>query len=159
MMFNLTAELDVEATADTADRIVTELEGFHPAVGVGYGGRAHVTISLQAETLGQAIALAIPYVEQQTGTRVLAIENAMPSDEFDRRNGLDPVPELLSVTEIAEEYGISRQAVNGLIERGRFATARRVGTTWAVSRQEVLATRPRTSDEHAAAIARGAAKR
>lgn len=154
MLFNVTVDLDEPAfDPDTADKILDALTGFHPAISV-HAGWLSATISLPAESLDQAFRSGVALVERATGHQAIAVE-VLTSDEFDRRNGLEPVPELMSVTEIAEEYGITRQAVNGLIERKRFATAQRVGSTWAVSRQEVLVKKPRTADEHAAAIARG----
>lgn len=64
-----------------------------------------VAISLPAESLPQAITSGVAVLEQHASA-VAAVRSAMPSDEHDRR--LDPIPELMSVTEAAAELGQAR---------------------------------------------------
>jgi hypothetical protein len=136
------------------DQILDQLAGFHPAIGAAEHGRVEITISYPADTLRQAVTTGLSVIEGAGVPELVALE-VLPTDDFDERNGLEVIPELMSVTEIAAEYDISRQAVNKRIAAGWFISARQVGDTWAVARSEVLRKKPRTADDVAAAIARG----
>jgi len=136
-MFNLIAELNEKrVTEDRADELVTALEGYSPSVSPGTAGRPHITISLPADTLRQAFTSGLAVIESAAGSPATAVE-VLPTADFDSRNGLEPVPELLSVTQVAAALGQSRQAVLKAIDAGRFLSATRVGDTWAISLSEV----------------------
>ncbi|MEK8226712.1 helix-turn-helix domain-containing protein [Oerskovia sp. M15] len=102
------------------------------------GARGHVAaeITLPAESLRQAATTALAIAETGAvraaldGADVLALE-VLPTAEFDQRNGLDPMPELVSVTEAAEELDVSRQAVLQRLESGSLPGTK-VGKTWVV---------------------------
>ncbi len=136
-MWNVTVELNEgEITEERASDIIDVLSGYHPAVGRGSRNRPSVTISLPADGLRQAIISGLAVIESQTGSEAAVLE-AMTSAEFDIRNGLEPVPDLLSVTQVADELGQTRQAVLKAINSGRFTTSTRVGDSWAIARSEV----------------------
>ncbi len=136
-MWNVSAELNEHGTTeDRAGDIVELLAGYHPAVGRGSKNRLTITISLPADGLRQAITSGLAVIESHTGSSAVMLE-AMTSSEFDVRNGLDPVPNLLSVTQVADELGQTRQAVLKAINSGRFTTATKVGDSWAIARSEV----------------------
>lgn len=114
------------------DDAMTKLEAWHPALSSEHG---HVvaTITLPADSLGQAVATALAVVAQ-VGTPI-AVE-ALPEEVRDQRQGLAPVPDLLSVTEVAEQLGVTRQRVLAMIDSGK-VPATRVGTTYAVQQSAV----------------------
>lgn len=127
--YNATVELMERLDAPLGDALLQELADFHPAVSRSMGGRAEVVLTVLADTLRQAVITALAVVAAADHD-VFAIE-VLPTDEFDRRLGLEPVPDLLSVTEAATALGVSRQAVLQRIEAGTLP-ARRVGNAWAV---------------------------
>jgi excisionase family DNA binding protein len=130
MEYNATASLKKQFARmdeDETDTILDRLAAYHPAIGAGLNGEAEIVITLPAETLEQA---------WQTASAVLAKYHpvgleVIPTEIWDQRVGLEPIPELLSVTQTAEKLGVTRQAVLQRIESGTLP-ARKVGTTWAV---------------------------
>lgn len=139
MLYNVAAELDTTTPidADTIDRYYDALDGYHASFSTGAHGRTRVLVTLPADTLDLAIRTAIAVIEHGTGSRVVALE-AMTSDDFDRRDGLPTLPELVGGPEAADILGISRQAVKVMIDSGKFATATRIGERGvAIARAEV----------------------
>lgn len=139
MLYTITTELPIISQRDdpdVLDVLVSALQGYHPAAGAGAGQRVGVTISLPAESLEQAIRTALAVIRTATGMEAVTVE-AMTSDDFDRRGGLEPVPELVSLVEAAELLGVSRQAVQQQVDRGAFITAQKVGSTWVLARTEL----------------------
>lgn len=127
--YNAIIELDGRVDDKLATALVEQLADHHPAAGRGLTGHQDVTITVQAENLRQATITALALV-QAVGHEPWAVQ-VLPADEFDRRLGLDPVPELLSVTEVANALGVSRSAVQQRIDAGSLP-AKRVGNSWAV---------------------------
>ena len=109
------------------DAIIEALLEYHPAIGTGSTGGADVTISLPADSLAQATKTATALVAflHPVGLEV------MPTELWDRREGLEPVPDFLSVAQAAERLGVTRQAVLQRIEAGKLP-AQRIGSVWAV---------------------------
>ena len=128
--YTVRVELQAPADPDRLDAIVSDLAEYHAAASRSLLGRAEVTISLPAETLRQAASTAVSVVESATGASAVAVDVATSAD-FDKVLGLDPVPELLSVTQVAERLGVSRQAVLQRLTAGTLPGTR-VGEAWAV---------------------------
>lgn len=136
LLYNATAELATKARLEEiGEDVVTALEGYHPAAGRSPFGRVEVTISLPAESLRQAVTTALSVIETSTGLSVAAIE-VLTTDDFDRRNGLDPVPGLLSVSEAAAFLAVSRQRVLQLVDAGALPAVK-IGKTLALHRTAV----------------------
>jgi excisionase family DNA binding protein len=138
MHFNVTLEVNnrVKPNVASFEPIVEALKEYGAAVGLSPYSRLEVTLSVPADSLTQAATTAIALVEAQTnGRKVLAIE-VMPTDEFDRRLGMQPIPELVSVTEAAEILEITRQRVLQLVEAGQLP-AERVGNAVVIPRLAV----------------------
>ncbi|WP_163275316.1 helix-turn-helix domain-containing protein [Cellulomonas iranensis] len=132
-MSEYTARVELTELAATPNRlevIVDALEGYHPAAARSLLGRIEVTISLPAAGLRQAASTAIAVVEQATGLTAVAVDVATSADH-DRALGLQPVPELLSPTQVAKRLDISRQAVLQRLA-ARTLPGIRVGDAWAV---------------------------
>lgn len=98
-------------------------------------GRVEVVITVPADSLRQAAVTSLALLEQ--AGQVESVE-LVPTDLFDARQGLTSVPELLSVTQVAEYLGVSRQAVLQRLEHGSL-TGRKVGSAWAVPAAAVRA--------------------
>lgn len=129
--YNATVEVDTrDFDEDLVDRVIDGLVGYSPAVSTAETGRMQVIVSLPATDLPQAARTAVAMVESAAGRRAVAVE-VMPTAEFDRRNGLDALPELLSVTQVAEQLGVSRQAVLQRLESGSLPGVK-VGNAWVV---------------------------
>ena len=136
-MYNVEAELDIRDVEERAEQLVDDLAGYHPAASRSPVGNAQVIISLPAETLRQAFNTALAVIEQSTGARVLVAE-VMTTAEFDRRLGLEPMPEMLSVAEAAAELEVTPQAVRQRLASGSLAGTK-VGGTWYVPRSALVA--------------------
>lgn len=115
-------------TEEWVDLVHERLTAYHTVTAADPGGLTSVIITFPADTLAQATTTALAvtaFLGEPAGIEVLA------TAEFDRRAGLLTVPDLLSVTEVAERLGVSRQAVLQRIESGSLQGIR-VGSTWAV---------------------------
>jgi hypothetical protein len=152
-------------TPGLRDSILDWLEGEHATVGSPDGEHLSVTLTFAAASYQEAIKLGIEMVvpavnNHRTGVGSGAMPvfgEVMTTEEWDRREGFLP---LMSVSEIADEYGITRQGVLKMIDRGWFESARRIGdVTWAIGRDEVMLKKPRSVAEHTEAIRRGAMAR
>ncbi|MFT8637148.1 MAG: helix-turn-helix domain-containing protein [Pseudoclavibacter sp.] len=145
MEYNATIELNVPN--DLSDRTVDDLMGklahFSIAVGASDAGHPELIITVQATTLAQATEVALAVTTQATQLPFLGIY-VLPTAEFDRRIGLQPVPELLSVTQTAQILGVSRQRVLQMLSSGRLY-GQQVGNTWVIPTAEVEARHERSA--------------
>ena len=133
--YNVTAQIAVGA--DTSDDdLIDALTGFSPAVGTHPRGWTEVIFTLPADNLEQAVRTGMA-VLARVGRPVVSVE-VMPTAEFDRRVGFDELPELLSVTQIAEELRLTRQRVLQMIDEGKLPR-HQVGKTFVVPRSAVRA--------------------
>lgn len=136
---------------DLVDELLDQLDGFHAALGATQRGELAVTISYPAEDLRQALvtgeavvrgALAAAHIDG----KVTAAE-VMTSEQFDRQLGLQPLPELLSVTEAAAIIGVTGARVRQMLDAGQLEGAK-AGATWVVPRAAAEARRPAPSEVH-----------
>jgi excisionase family DNA binding protein len=116
---------------------------FHPSVGFSPRGWLDAQITLPAESLVQAAQIASAVLRDLTGLDAVAIE-VMTEAEFDARQGFVTVPELLSVTEAAEELGVSRTRVQQLVD-ARQLEGTKVGNAVVIPRSSVEARKASTS--------------
>ena len=144
------------------DDLVDALVDYHPAVSRSERGWVEAHVTLPAETLRQAATSALAIAEAASaaaldGAGVLVLE-VLPTAEFDERNGLVPMPKLVSVTEAAERLGVSRQAVLQRLESGSLAGTK-VGKTWVVQEGALRGRHDLTADGAARIAAAKAARR
>lgn len=125
--YNATVELDTAHTDRNSDDLVDALagHGYSPAAGTSPFGRLELVITLPADSVRQAAVTALAIVEQAAGVPARSVE-VLTTADFDRRHGLDPVPDLVGVTEAAQLLGVSRQRVLQMVEEGKLP-AQRVG--------------------------------
>lgn len=135
-----TVRIELDTREDVDARLVADLGSYRPDVARGPRGHVLVTITVPADTVVQAVQTAVAVVAQASPAPVLAVE-ALPAEESEKREGLTPVPRLLSVSETASELGVSRQAVLQRIDSGSLPAVR-IGSTWAVLASALSAARP-----------------
>ena len=151
----MTTEYSVRVEYRTRDNVdeqlLDALAAYHPATGRGLRGWVEVYLTVPAEDFVQLAHTTIALTGKALGAPVLAIE-FMPQDEFDARLGLEPIPELLSVSEAAEMLHVSRQAVLQRIAN-RTLPATRIGNAWAIQRERVRREIADAEDDALAAVA------
>lgn len=139
-LYNATAITDrpsAQVTEDLADAIMDRLASYHVALGFT-DLHLRVIITLPGEDLDQAFSTALAVLHralQPTGVGVQGVE-VVSTAEFDRRNGIPPVPELLSVTEAAELLHVTGTRVRQMLDAGQLP-GQKAGATWVLSRAAV----------------------
>ena len=142
MDFNARIEWDTRISAndlEKVDSLMDALEPWHPAIGASVRGFTEAVVTLPAESIRQAISAANAIAAEacaEAGGNVLAIE-VMPTMEFDTRDTLSPMPDLLSVTQASTRLGISPQAVRQRLETGSLIGAK-VGSTWVIPTEHLV---------------------
>jgi hypothetical protein len=152
--WNAILELDETITEDRADALMDALADYAVSVGSAPHNRISVTLTLPASNLMQAVRTAIAVAEAASSANVIGLE-VLPTEEFDARSGLEPIPALVSVAEAAEMLEVTKIRVNQMISEGKFSTARKVGSSFVLAYAEVALRKSRTPAEAAAAIIRG----
>jgi excisionase family DNA binding protein len=117
MEFNVRLEFRLPPDEEHGEQLVDALESFHPAAGPVGNGNLDVWITIQAANVRQAIDTGLALASAASSAELVAFE-ALPTADFDRREGLTPVPDLISAEEAAEMLGISRQAVHKKVTAG-----------------------------------------
>lgn len=143
--FNAHAEYagSIDTSPDQIDRIITLLGSYHPAISLTPDERLDVRISLQAETLRQAVDVTQLVISDalaragQPDLQPVAVE-AMTEELFERREQQPPVPDLVSAQEAADILGVSRQRIQQIADR---LGGIKVGSTWVFPRTRVEAER------------------
>lgn len=135
--YNATVEVDRRErdgapTHDELDAMLDKLEPYHGVIAFSRRGFLEATITLPAASLAQACVTAVAVIEAATGHPALTAE-VMTTLEFDAREGWEPLPDLVSVTEAAELLGVSRQAVQQRID-AKTLPAVQIGRAWALPR-------------------------
>lgn len=129
-LYNAIIELD--AGPERAEDVVDALAAYSAAAGVTDRGHLEVVLTIPGETLVQVMQTAVAITAQAIGAHVLTAR-FIATEEYDTRQGLDPLPEMVSVTEAAHTLGVSRQAVLQRLAGGSLP-GRQVGTTWVIPR-------------------------
>jgi excisionase family DNA binding protein len=137
--YNATITLDRRLPATGADPwtddVVDALAGFSPVVGRDPNGQASLTFTIPATDLRAAVTTALALAADATHTELVGLE-VITAAEFDRRNGLEPLPALVSVTEAAQLLGVTRQAILQRLDAGTLP-GERVGNAWVLQRTAV----------------------
>ncbi|MBQ7804389.1 helix-turn-helix domain-containing protein [Rhodococcus sp. (in: high G+C Gram-positive bacteria)] len=139
--YNVVAELDVPFDEETVEQLIDPIVDYGGAVGRSELGRTEVVFTLPADSVRQANTTALAILEQYPST--LLSLRVMTAADFDRLTEAAELPPLVSVSEAAEELGVSRQSILKSIKSAKLP-ATRVGDTWAV-RKSVVQARARES--------------
>ena len=114
-----------EAIADA----LAKLAEWHVVMHQADSGAEAITLILPAESLEQATSAALALVGRAGFTG--AVVTVMSEELRDKRQGWEPIPALLGVTEAAATLGVTRQRVLQMISSGSLP-ATRVGNGWAI---------------------------
>ncbi len=128
--YNATATLTTpfaRLPMSTIDVMLDELAAYAPAIVPGPTGDTEIVITLPADNLTQAITTARTIL---TKYRPIGLE-VIPTDLWDKRQNVTPVPELLSVTDVATLLNVTRQAVLQRVESGSLPAVK-VGSAWII---------------------------
>lgn len=113
---------------DAAFELLTDrLADYHAAIGhtfqpVATSPAYAVVMTVEANTLRQAIAAALQIVEDATGEKATAIE-VLDADVDDARVDQPSIPQLWGYAEIAEHFDVSRQRARQLVDLPGFPVA------------------------------------
>jgi hypothetical protein len=115
---------------DALDVLMDHLEGHDAAAGPNSlpatdpDGRDYwaAVVTVEANTLRQAIAAALELVEGATGEKATAVE-VLPDDVAEARALAPSIPELVGYAEIAEMFGVTRQRARQLVDLPGFPAA------------------------------------
>lgn len=125
--------IDVDASA-----LLDDLAEYHTVLAGTPRGTVEVVMTLPAESLRQAASTALALIAAAGHEpRTILV---MTTDDFDIRNGLDPVPEDISVAQAAELLGVTPSAVRQRLAAGTLP-GRRVGRDWRLPRADIEALR------------------
>ena len=132
--YNITAEINRRDfdNSDATDTIIDSLPGYSAAIAQSEHGWMEITLTIAADHLRQAVHMAAVLIDSATDADLISIQ-AMATDEWDKRQGLEPMPELVSVTQAAEILGVTRQAVMDRINR-KTLPASKVGREYVIQR-------------------------
>ena len=116
-----TAERSDNLGGERLDALLRELEPWHVAVGTSPHGFVETRMTVPADDLLQAVAVARVAIAStgHSPTRVEVIEH----DLGEAREEDERIPDLVDPPEAARIIGVSRPAVVGMIERGELVHA------------------------------------
>ncbi len=145
-MTTYAATVEVATQDYDSDAVMDRLGGFNAALGFSERGWASATITLPADTLDQATHIAVVIIANAFGAEAIACE-VLTEQERDAREGWSSTPrDLVSVTEAAEQLGMTRQGVLNLISTKR-VQAEKVGREWTINRASLPTARKRSTAE------------
>ncbi|MCU1508207.1 MAG: binding domain protein excisionase family [Glaciihabitans sp.] len=124
MEYNIRIEFDAPLDDSSAVAAITALESFDPAPSRSQLGRLEVVFSILAEDVGQAAVVGYR-LASAFEARIVALD-VLRTEDFDRINGFDPMPELINAAEAAGILGISAAAVGQKFTAGELP-GQRVG--------------------------------
>ena len=130
MDYNITTVIENRAedlTEQQLDDLIEQFAEYHVAIGSTLTGETELVMTLPADSHAQATKTALAVTAP---LNVVSLE-VMTTKAWLKRSKSQPVPELLSVSQVAERDGLTRQAVLARIDAGTLP-ARRVGSTWAI---------------------------
>jgi len=110
MEYNIRLEYQLAPTEENGNLLVSALEEFSPAAGPTDAGTMDVWITVQASDARQAAATGLALTRQAADAPLIGFE-VLSTAEFDRRQWVTPLPELVGSDEAAEMLRMSRQAV------------------------------------------------
>lgn len=121
-------------TDDEADRALDALAEHHAVIGYENGSPS-ILITVPADTLRQALTTGLALAGQASDRDPLGI-SALLEQEWDRREGFVPVPDLIGATEAAQLLGVSRQRIAQMVDEGKLP-ATRAGNAFVFARPTV----------------------
>lgn len=123
-----TIHIELDKRNPTGEAITQLLEllssgQFSPAVGTSPRGYLEARVSVPSQGLVQAVMTTVATVQQLAGATAVHVD-AMTEKEFDLREGQQPVPAILGVSEASEETGYSPQRLHQMMDEGKLTKIR-----------------------------------
>lgn len=135
MQYQIDAELTGKPLTDTeVDHALDGLPGMSAVISDSHA-HPDILLTISADDVVQATALAVAVIERATARTVTAVQ-VMPTEVWDARQGFVPVPELIGATDAAALLGVSRQRIAQLVDEGKLP-ARRAGNALVFARATV----------------------
>lgn len=135
--WNVIIEFDHPYTDDGVDDdILDAFADWHAVVDSAANHHVEVTLSIIAENMRQSCLQALALLSAHDSLPTACRIDVLRSSEYDRMNGFEPVPSLVSVTQAAATLGVTRQRVLQMIHEGS-VNGIKVGNGWALSRAEI----------------------
>jgi excisionase family DNA binding protein len=135
--YNIRLEYQMPDNEESGDLLVDTFKAFHPAAGPVGNGNIDVWLTLNGIDAYDVSQLATG-LATKVARPLIALE-VLPTADFDRRNGITPVPELISTDDAAEMLGVSRQAIDKQIRSGKLVGHRVGERTVVLARADVVA--------------------
>jgi hypothetical protein len=107
--YNVRLEYQMPPNEESGDILVDTFKTFHPAAGPVGNGNIDVWLTVNGVDAYDVSQIATG-LASKVQRPLIALE-VLPTADFDRREGLTPVPELIGADDAADLLGISRQAV------------------------------------------------
>jgi hypothetical protein len=107
--YNVRLEYQMPPTEESGDLLVDTFKTFHPSAGPVGNGNIDVWLTVNGVDAYYVVQIATA-LAGKVQRPLIALE-VLPTADFDRREGLTPVPELIGADDAGEILGISRQAV------------------------------------------------
>jgi hypothetical protein len=144
MDYNIRLEYQLAPTEENGQALVEALESFSPAAGPNDNGNLDVWITVPANNARQAIDTGLALSRTAAAAELIGFE-AITTEEFDRREWVTPLPDLIGSEEAASILGISRQAVGQKFTAGQLPGARIGERTIVFARRDIEAAARRRS--------------
>ncbi|MEO5921704.1 MAG: helix-turn-helix domain-containing protein [Pseudolysinimonas sp.] len=135
--YNIRLEYQMPPTEESGELLVDTFATFHPASGPVGNGNIDVWLTIQGADAYDVSQLATG-LASKVQRPLIALE-VLPTTDFDLRNGLTPVPELISTDDAAEMLGVTRQAIDKQIKTGKLHGHRVGERTVVLARADVIA--------------------
>jgi hypothetical protein len=107
--YNVRLEYQMPPNEESGDILVDTFKTFHPSAGPVGNGNIDVWLTVNGVDAYDVSQIATG-LASKVQRPLIALE-VLPTADFDRREGLTPVPELIGADDAADLLGISRQAV------------------------------------------------
>ncbi|MBF6332464.1 helix-turn-helix domain-containing protein [Nocardia transvalensis] len=140
--YNVVAELGLPEH-DHAD-LVAEFADFHPVVGRSLLGRTELIFTVHAASVWAATQVGHALLARRHADAIVSLQ-VLATADFDRLVELEVLPPLMSVTEAADQLGVTRTRVQQLLDSGALA-GRKAGATWVILASSVRAARDTDDD-------------
>lgn len=118
--FNIRMEFNQHTLDEaTIDGVLDACAAFHPSISRAASGLIELVLTIEAESLVDAVTWSTPFVAEGIFPSDLVLIEVMATATFDARSKWVPLPELVSVAQAATEIDRTSQTVLNAIADGR----------------------------------------
>lgn len=128
--YNATVTFGRKVDEDAADRALDALIDYGAVVTEDDQRRMQIVLTVPASGVPQAATTSLALAASLELGDVVAL-SIQTTEDYDSHDGSEYIPPLLSVTEVAEQLGLTTQAIRARVSAGTMP-ARRVGDLWVI---------------------------